>query len=141
MVVGFYWNLMLGCWVWILRALAQFKGSERSSGLLHYHCIALLIALSQFWVSLDYLWFYCTVTFLINAVSSDVILLEFINWVSAVSLNIGMANPPYLFDRKIATLSLSLHMWHLVTAGINLFLIVFSRSSSKWWMFGKVLRK
>ena len=33
MVVGFYWNLMLGCWVWILRALAQFKGSERSPGL------------------------------------------------------------------------------------------------------------
>ena len=34
MVVGFYWNLMLGCWVWILRALAQFKGSERSPELL-----------------------------------------------------------------------------------------------------------
>ena len=34
MVVGFYWNLMLGCWVWILRALAQFKGSEKSPGLL-----------------------------------------------------------------------------------------------------------
>ena len=34
MVVGFYWNLMLGYWVWILRALAQFKGSERSPGLL-----------------------------------------------------------------------------------------------------------
>ena len=33
MVVGFYWNLMLGCWVWILRALAQFKGSEKSPGL------------------------------------------------------------------------------------------------------------
>ena len=33
MVVGFHWNLMLGCWVWILRALAQFKGSERSPGL------------------------------------------------------------------------------------------------------------
>ena len=34
MVVGLYWNLMLGYWVWILRALAQFKGSERSPGLL-----------------------------------------------------------------------------------------------------------
>ena len=34
MVVGFYWNLMLGCWVWILRELALFKGSERSPGLL-----------------------------------------------------------------------------------------------------------
>ena len=34
MVVDFYWKLMLGCWVWILRAFAQFKGSERSPGLL-----------------------------------------------------------------------------------------------------------
>ena len=34
MVVGCYWNLMLGYWVWILTALAHFKGSERSSGLL-----------------------------------------------------------------------------------------------------------
>ena len=34
MVVGFYWNLMLACRVWILRALAEFKGSERSPGLL-----------------------------------------------------------------------------------------------------------
>ena len=33
-VVGFYWNMMLECWVWILRVLAQFKGSERSPGLL-----------------------------------------------------------------------------------------------------------
>ena len=33
MVVDFYWNVMLGCWVWILRALVQFKGSERSPGL------------------------------------------------------------------------------------------------------------
>ena len=33
-VAGFYWNLMLGSWVWILRALAQFKGSERSPELL-----------------------------------------------------------------------------------------------------------
>ena len=33
-VVDFYWNLMLGCWVRILRALAQFKGSEKSPGLL-----------------------------------------------------------------------------------------------------------
>ena len=32
MVVGFYWNMMLGCWVWILRALAQFKWSERFPG-------------------------------------------------------------------------------------------------------------
>ena len=34
MLVGFCWNLMLGRWVWILRALAQFKGSERATGLL-----------------------------------------------------------------------------------------------------------
>ena len=34
MVVDFYWNLMLGCWVQILKALAQFKKSERSAGLL-----------------------------------------------------------------------------------------------------------
>ena len=34
MVVGFYWNLKLGCWVWILRTLTQFKGSEKSPGLL-----------------------------------------------------------------------------------------------------------
>ena len=34
MVVSFYWNLMLGCWVCILIALAQFKGSERSQGLM-----------------------------------------------------------------------------------------------------------
>ena len=34
MVVGFHWNLMLGCWVWILRALAESKESERSPGLL-----------------------------------------------------------------------------------------------------------
>ena len=33
-VVDFYQNLMLGCWVWILSALAQFKGNERSPGLL-----------------------------------------------------------------------------------------------------------
>ena len=53
-----------------------------------------------------------------------------------------MANPPYLAGREISTLSLSLHMWHLVvTAGTNLFLIVLSRGSNKWWMFGMVLRK
>ena len=34
MVIGFYWNLMLGCWLQILRALAEFKGSERYPGLL-----------------------------------------------------------------------------------------------------------
>ena len=34
MVVDFCWNLMVGYWMWILRALAQFKGSERSLGLL-----------------------------------------------------------------------------------------------------------
>ena len=34
MVVDFYWNFMRGCWVWILRALAQFRESERSPGLL-----------------------------------------------------------------------------------------------------------
>ena len=34
MVVGFYQNLMLGYWVWILRALAEFKESGRSPGLL-----------------------------------------------------------------------------------------------------------
>ena len=33
-VVDFFWNLMLECWVWILGALTQFKGSERSPGLL-----------------------------------------------------------------------------------------------------------
>ena len=34
MLVDFYENLMLGCWAWILSALAQFKVSERSPGLL-----------------------------------------------------------------------------------------------------------
>ena len=34
MVVGFYWNFMLGYWVWILRTLAPFKGSVRFPGLL-----------------------------------------------------------------------------------------------------------
>ena len=34
MVHGFSWNLMLRGWVWILRALAEFKGSERSPRLL-----------------------------------------------------------------------------------------------------------
>ena len=52
-----------------------------------------------------------------------------------------MANPPYLIDRGISTLSLLWHMWHPVTAGINLFQIVLSRSSSKWWVFEMVLRK
>ena len=34
MVIGFCWGLMLSVyWVWILRALAQFKGSESSPGL------------------------------------------------------------------------------------------------------------
>ena len=34
MVVGFYWNLMLECWLYILKAFAEFKRSEGSSGLL-----------------------------------------------------------------------------------------------------------
>ena len=34
MVVGSYWNLMLGCWVWILIGLPEFQKSERSPGLL-----------------------------------------------------------------------------------------------------------
>ena len=79
------------------------------------------------------------------AVSSDVILMEFITSVSAVlrcsAWNIGIANPPYLVGRKISTLSLSLHMWHTVTAGINLFQIVLSGGSSIWRVFGMVLRK
>ena len=69
------------------------------------------------------------------------ILLEFINSISAVSGNIGMVNPPCLVSREISTLSLSLQMWHPFTAGINLFLIVLSRDSSKWEMFGMVLRQ
>ena len=105
-------------------------------------CIFLLLtSLSQFWVSLDYLWLCRAVNFFINAVSSDVILLEFINLISAVSWNIGMVNPPYLVGTEIRILSLSLHMWHPVTAGINFFLIVLSRGSSKWRMFGMVFRK
>ena len=79
------------------------------------------------------------------AVSSDVILLEFITSVSAVlrcsAWNTGIANPRNLVGRKISTLSLSLHTWHTVTAGINLFQIVLSGGSSIWRMFGMVLRK
>ena len=37
----------------------------------------------------------------------------------------------YLVGREISTLSLALHIGHAVTAGINLFLIVLSRGSSK----------
>ena len=48
-----------------------------------------------------------------------------------------MANLPYLAGREITTISLSLHMWNPVTAGIK---PVF-RGSSKWWVFGTVLRK
>ena len=34
MVIGVFWGLMLSVrWVWILRAVAQFKGSESSPGL------------------------------------------------------------------------------------------------------------
>ena len=51
-----------------------------------------------------------------------------------------MANSPYLVGREISTVSLSLDMWHPFTAGITLFLIAFSRGSSKWRMFGMVLR-
>ena len=76
------------------------------------------------------------------AESSDVILLEFINSISSASLNIGMANDPqYLVGRAISTISLSLHVWNPVTAGINLFQVVLSRGSSEWRMFGIVLRK
>ena len=39
---------------------------------------------------------------------------------------------PYQVNREISTLSLSLHKWHPVTAGVNLFHIVLSRGSSKW---------
>ena len=66
------------------------------------------------------------------------ILLEFINSISA---NIGMANPSYLVGREMSTLSVTLHIWHPVIAGIKLFLIVLSRSSSKWRMYGIVLGK
>ena len=41
-----------------------------------------------------------------------------------------MTNPPYLVGREISALSLSLHIWHPVTAGINLLLIVLPRGSS-----------
>ena len=60
------------------------------------------------------------------AVSSGVILLEFINSLYVVSWNIGMANQPHLVRREISTLSLSLHMWHPVTTRINLFQIYLS---------------
>ena len=70
------------------------------------------------------------------------ILLDFINSISAASLNIGMANgPQYLVGRATSTHSLSLDMWHPVTAGINLFQVVLSAGSCKWRMFGIVLRK
>ena len=48
---------------------------------------------------------------------------------------------PYQVEREISTISLSLHKWHPVTAVINLFHIVLSKGSSKWRMFGMVLRK
>ena len=48
---------------------------------------------------------------------------------------------PYQVEREISTISFPLHKWHPVTAGINLFHIVLSKGSSKWRMFGMVLRK
>ena len=47
----------------------------------------------------------------------------------------------YLVGREISALSWSLHMWHPVTAGIKLFLIVLSQCSSKWQKSGMVFRK
>ena len=58
------------------------------------------------------------------------ILLEFIN--SIPLFHEILEWPIHLASREISTLSLSLHKWHLVTAGINLFLIVLSKGSSKW---------
>ena len=52
-----------------------------------------------------------------------------------------MVNPLYLVGKEISTLSLSLQMWPQVTAGINLFQIDLSRGSTKWRMFGIILRK
>ena len=89
--------------------------------------------LSQFWVSLSSITSY--------AVSSDVILLDFGNSILAVSWNIGIVNSPYLVGREISTLSLSLQMWYPVASGINLSQIVFAGGSSKWRMFGMVLKK
>ena len=57
-------------------------------------------------------------------------LLEFIN---SIPLFHKISEwPIHLASREISTLSLSLHKWHLVTAGINLFLIVLSKGSSRW---------
>ena len=52
-----------------------------------------------------------------------------------------MSNPPYVVGREISSVSLSLHMWLPTEVEINLFLIVFSRGSSKRKMFGMVVRK
>ena len=52
-----------------------------------------------------------------------------------------MANPLYVVGREIGAVSLSLNMWHTFTAGIDLFLIVLSRDSSKRQMFETILRK
>ena len=90
---------------------------------------------------ISFLSFFRLYSIILYAVSSDVILLEFINSISAVSWIIGMANPPYLVGREVSTLSLSLHIWHPDTAGMNWFQLVLSRGSSQWRMFGMVLRK
>ena len=79
---------------------------------------------------------YCKLCCLINAVSSDVIFLEFINSISAVSWNIRMRNQSYLVGREIGTLPLTLPMWPPVTDGINFFGIFLSRGSNKCRMFG-----
>ena len=81
--------------------------------------------------------FYCKLCYLINVVGSDAIFLE----VNKLDFCCLMVNPLYLVGSGVSTLFLSLDIWPPVTAGINLFLIVLSRGSGKWRIFGMFLRK
>ena len=71
---------------------------------LYFSSLGLFILLLSFF-RLSWCISYCKLCCLISVVSSDVILVEFINSIRAVSRNIEMANPPYLVGRKISTLS------------------------------------
>ena len=78
--------------------------------------------------------------FCVNDVSSDFVGVNKFNFHCFIKYWNGQSTVPG-GGRQISTLSLPLHMWHPVAAGINLFPIVLSRGSSKWRMFGMVLRK
>ena len=85
----------------------------------HLSMTFLQFSLSQFWISLDYSRLHRAVNFFSSCCNFWCDFARAHKFYFSSFMKYWKTNPPYLVDREISTLSLSLQVWHPVTAAIN----------------------